>query len=99
MKQVKMWIYVLILYICIVAIDLITIAIQVSSGNRNLPFGWGGEIGASMLKCIADLIVVVIIGFGVEFILKRIINKTLIPNVIITILIYKVISLLVSSLN
>lgn len=98
MKQVKTWVYVLIMYVCIVAIDLISIAVSVLNGNRTLPFGWGGEIGASMAKCILDLIIVVIIGYGVEYILRKITEKTLIPNIIITIVIYKVLTLLISNI-
>ncbi len=98
MEQVKTWVYILTLYVGIVLVDLISIAISVANGNRVLPYGWVSEIGATMLKCILDLIIVVIIGYGVEFLLRLFIKKTLIPNVVITIVIYKVLTNLVNSI-
>ena len=94
MKQVKKWVYVLIMYVCIVAIDLIKIAITVSNGSRTLSFGWGAEIGVSLLKSLLDLVFVILIGFGVDYILRKITEKTLIPNIIITIVIFEILNLL-----
>lgn len=89
MKQVKTWIYIFIMYVCIVVVEFIKVAIAISNGSNQLPFGWGGEIGRSMVKCIADLIFVVLIGYGVEMIVKKFTEKTLIPNIIITIVLYE----------
>ncbi len=92
MRQVKKWIYVLIMYVCVVVIDLIKITIAVCNGICQLPLGWGGEIGATMVKCIVDLIFVVLIGYGVEMVIKKFIEKTLLPNIIITVLLYELLS-------
>lgn len=92
MKQVKIWIYVLIIYVCVVVVELIKVAIAVSNGSNQLPFGWGAEIGHSMVKCIGDLIIVVLIGYGVEKIVKKFTEKTLLPNIIITIVLYELLA-------
>lgn len=99
MKQVKTWIYILIMYVCVVVVDLIKIVLAVYSGTRQLPFGWGGEIGASMVKCIVDLIFVVLIGYGVEIVIRKFTEKTLIPNVIITVILYELLSLGIKALT
>lgn len=94
MKQVKTWQYILILYICAVVIDVVKLIVSFSSNGYVMPYGWIMEIAVILIKCLIDMIFLSLIGYGVEFLLKKVTDKTLVPNVIITVLIYEIINFL-----
>jgi len=98
MKQVKTWQYFVILYISIVIVDITRTTIDAYCGNHYMPFGWFPELGISMGKCLIDMIFAFLVGLGVEVIIRKITEKTLIPNIITTVVIYNILALYVKSL-
>lgn len=89
MKEIKTWKYAALLYLGIVVVEVIILFFNVQTGTNVLPFGWGAEILSIMLRCILDLIVAFFVGMAIDYILRKLIRKTLIPNLVITIILYE----------
>jgi len=91
MKEIKTKYYLLILYVSIVMVDIIKLVIAVLNGTNRMPFGWTGEFGVILFKNVIEVAIVYLIGMGVDFVLKKFLKKTLIPNIVITVGIYEII--------
>lgn len=89
MKTIKMWQYCVLLYVLAVVIGSI---IRLATVD-NYPFGIVAEIGSVAVASVADLIVMVIMGYLVD----KMITQKLWANLIITILGYYVLKYIVTS--
>lgn len=89
MKTIKMWQYCVTLYVLAVVIGSI---IRLATVD-NYPFGIVAEIGSVAVASVADLIVMVIMGYLVD----KMITQKLWANLIITILGYYVLKYIVTS--
>lgn len=89
MKTIKMWQYCVLLYVLAVVIGSV---IRLATAD-DYPFGIVAEIGRVAVASVADLIVMVIMGYLVD----KMITQKLWANLIITILGYYVLRYLVVS--
>ena len=89
MKTIKMWQYCVILYALAVVLGSL---IRLTTAD-NYPFGIAAEIGRVAVGSIADLIVMVIIGYLVD----KLITTKLWANLSITVIAYYVFRYLVAS--
>lgn len=98
MKQIKPWKYIGLLYASVVAFNVVSMLLQVWYGDRLLPFGLVAELAVEVLKSILDLIVIVPLGYIVDFVLRNFMEKTLFFNVLATVFLYEAIVIIVRSL-
>lgn len=96
MKQVKVWQYALILYGVLFTICLLRTVIAVAGGRQSLPFGWGAEIFVAMFTAALDMIIAFPVSLGIDALLRRFMQKTLLPTLTITVCLYLACSYLLS---
>lgn len=89
MKTIKMWQYCVLLYVLAVVIGSV---IRLATAD-DYPFGIIAEIGRVAVASVADLVVMVIMGYLVD----KMITQKLWANLIITILGYYVLRYIVTS--
>ena len=89
MKTIKMWQYCVLLYVLAVVIGSV---VRLATAD-DYPFGIVAEIGRVAVASVADLIVMVIMGYLVD----KMITQKLWANLIITILGYYVLKYIVTS--
>lgn len=91
------WKYLVALYILISITNITTMLLEIGGGEE-APFGIGAEILSEALTSFLDLVPVAIIGILVEFIIRRFTNKTFFPNLVVTLIVYVVISTVIHNL-
>lgn len=84
MKQIKLWQYAVILCIAIIIITAIK-AFVCGEVSEEM---FGLYVAGKAISCIADLIIMLGIGYLVERIVQKFTQNTLVPNVIITLAVY-----------
>ena len=62
---------------------------------NGLPFGIGAEILSILLKTAIDFVIALLISVVLEVVLKKFTEKTFLPNLALSVIIYFVISRLV----
>lgn len=74
------------LFIMYISVTLIGLAIDVFAFGHTLSID---GIVAQLISSVLDLFFVFLIGYGVDAVLKRLTKSTLVPNIVITLLIYE----------
>ena len=87
--------YAIILFATIFFIEIVLMVVDVIQGSNGLPFGIGAEILSILLKTAIDFVIALLISVVLEVVLKKFTEKTFLPNLALSVIIYFVISRLV----
>lgn len=87
--------YAIVLFVTIFFVEIVLMVVDVIQGSNVLPYGIGAEMLSILLKTAIDFVVALLISIVLEIVLKKFTEKTFLPNLVLTVVIYFVISMLV----
>ena len=87
--------YAIVLFATIFLVEIVLMVVDVIQGSNVLPYGIGAEMLSILLKTAIDFVVALLISVILEIVLKKYTEKTFLPNLVLTVVIYFVISMLV----
>lgn len=95
MKEKGIGKYAIILFATIVFIEIVLMVVDFMQGRNVLPYGIGAELLSILLTTAIDFIIALLISFVLEVVLKKFTKKTFWPNLVLTVIIYFVVSRLI----
>lgn len=84
-------VYALLLYVLLVIVEVIIRIIDVNFNYSILLFDWLEVLLVILFSTLIDFIFVYFIGLIIDVLLRKKFKKTIIPNIVLTILIYEII--------